>query len=133
MKIGELAKRSGLTGHTIRYYERFGLLPRAERDRSNRRDYDDAVLRWIEFLGRLKTTGMPIREMLVYARLRAEGAATTRERRALLERHRVGVRLRLSELQASLLVLDEKIAGYAGATEDESRHEQRQKTKRRTV
>ena len=133
MKIGELARLSGLTGHTIRYYERIGLLPRSQRDRSNRRDYDAAILRWIEFLGRLKTTGMPIREMLVYARLRAEGASTTQERRALLERHRVGVRRRLSELQASLLVLDDKIAGYAGATEDESRHEQRQKAKRRTV
>ena len=99
MKIGELAKRSGLTSHTIRYYERIGLLPRAERDRSNQRNYDAAILRWIEFLGRLKTTGMPIREMLVYARLRAEGAATTQQRRALLERHRVGVRRRLSELR----------------------------------
>jgi DNA-binding transcriptional MerR regulator len=133
MKIGELAKRSGLTGHTIRYYERIGLLPRARRDRSGQRDYDDAILAWIEFLGRLKTTGMPIREMLVYARLRSEGASTTDERRALLERHRVGVRRRLSELQASLLVLDEKIAGYAGATEDGSRHDQRQNAKRRTV
>ncbi len=133
MKIGELAKRSGLTGHTIRYYERIGLLPRAERDRSNQRDYDAAILQWIEFLGRLKTTGMPIREMLAYARLRAEGASTTQERRALLERHRVGVRRRLSELQASLLVLDEKIAGYAGATEDEARHGERQKAKRRSI
>ena len=133
MKIGELAKRSGLTGHTIRYYERIGLLPRAQRDRSNQRDYDAAILRWIEFLGRLKTTGMPIREMLVYARLRAEGASTTQERRALLERHRVGVRRRLSELQASLLVLDEKIAGYAGATEDEQRHDERKKAQRRSV
>jgi DNA-binding transcriptional MerR regulator len=133
MKIGELAKRSGLTGHTIRYYERIGLLPRAARDRSNRRDYDAAILDWIEFLGRLKTTGMPIREMLAYARLRAQGASTTDERRALLERHRVDVRRRLSELQASLLVLDEKIAGYAGATEDGSRHDQQHKAKRRKI
>ena len=133
VKIGQLAKLSGLTGHTIRYYERIGLLPRARRDRSGQRDYAAAILAWIEFLGRLKTTGMPIREMLVYARLRAEGASTADERRALLERHRVGVRRRLSELQASLLVLDEKIAGYAGATEDGSRHDQRQKAKRRTV
>ncbi|MGO4869040.1 MAG: MerR family transcriptional regulator [Roseiarcus sp.] len=133
MKIGELAKRSGLTGHTIRYYERIGLLPRADRDRANRRDYDAAILGWIEFLGRLKTTGMPIREMLAYARLRAEGASTTGERRALLERHRVGVRRRLSELQASLLVLDRKIAGYAGSTEDESRHDERQDTRRRKI
>lgn len=124
MKIGELARRSGLSGHTIRYYERIGLLPRATRDRSNQRDYDAAILTWIEFLGRLKTTGMPIREMLVYARLRAVGAPTMDERRALLERHRVGVRRRVSELQAALLVLDEKIAGYAGSTEDASRHDE---------
>ena len=133
MKIGELARLSGLSGHTIRYYERIGLLPRAPRDRAGRRDYDAAILAWIEFLGRLKTTGMPIREMLAYARLRAGGASTAGERRALLERHRVGVRKRLSELQASLLALDEKIAGYAGATEDGSRHGQRQQAKRRKV
>lgn len=133
MKIGELAKRSGLTGHTIRYYERIGLLPRATRDRGNQRDYDAAILGWIEFLGRLKTTGMPIREMLVYARLRAEGASSVEERRALLERHRVGVRRRLAELQASLLVLDRKIAGYTGAREDGSGHEKRKERRRGKV
>ncbi len=54
MKIGELAKRSGLSAYTIRYYERIGLLPYADRDRSSRRDYDPDILVWIEFLGRLK-------------------------------------------------------------------------------
>lgn len=75
MKIGELAGRSGLSAHTIRYYERIGLLPYADRDRSRQRDYDASILTWIDFLGRLKTTGMPIREMLRYAALRDEGAA----------------------------------------------------------
>jgi DNA-binding transcriptional MerR regulator len=115
MKIGELAKRSELSAHTIRYYERIGLLPRADRDRSGRRDYDVSILAWIEFLGRLKATGMPVREMLRYAALRTGGAGTEAERRKLLERHRERVRTRVAELQASLLVLDAKIAGYAGA------------------
>ena len=88
MKIGELAKRSGLTAHTIRYYERIGLLPYADRDRSNQRDYDASILSWIEFLGRMKTAGMPIREMLRYASLGARGVATVAERRELLEQHR---------------------------------------------
>lgn len=57
MKIGELAKRSGLSAHTIRYYERIGLLPYADRDQSSQRDYDASILIWIAFLGRLKTTG----------------------------------------------------------------------------
>ncbi|MDH6231525.1 DNA-binding transcriptional MerR regulator [Mesorhizobium soli] len=115
MKIGELAKRSGLTAHTIRYYERIGLLPYADRDRSSQRDYDASILTWIEFLGRLKATGMPIREMLRYAALRQDGTATEPERRVLLERHRDRVRANLAELQANLLVLDNKIAGYAAA------------------
>ena len=113
MKIGELAKRSGLSPHTIRYYERIGLLPYADRDRSRQRDYDASILIWIEFIGRLKTTGMPIRDMLHYAALRERGVGTETERRALLEHHRERVRAHVAELQNCLLVLDAKIAGYA--------------------
>jgi DNA-binding transcriptional MerR regulator len=114
MKIGELAKRSGLSDHTIRYYERIGLLPYADRDLSRQRDYDASILTWIEFLGRLKATGMPIREMLRYAELRNGGVATESERRQLLEAHRARVRAHVDQLKACLLVLDTKIAGYAG-------------------
>ncbi|SAL33858.1 MerR family transcriptional regulator [Caballeronia sordidicola] len=113
MKIGDIAKHTGLTAHTIRYYERIGLLPFAPRDRTGRRVYDASVLTWIEFLGRLKTTGMTIQEMLRYAQLRAQGAATGKERSALLAAHRDNVRIRVAELQACLAVLDTKIAGYA--------------------
>ena len=114
MKIGELAKRSGLSTYTIRYYERIGLLPYADRDRSGQRDYDASILTWIEFLDRLKTTGMPIREMLHYAALRERGVGTEAERNALLVQHRERVRAHVVKLQACLLVLDTKIAGYAG-------------------
>ncbi|GLQ11340.1 transcriptional regulator [Devosia yakushimensis] len=116
MKIGELAKRSGLSAHTIRYYERIGLLPYADRNASGLRDYDASILNWIDFLGRLKTTGMPIRDMLRYAALRELGPGTEAERRHLLEVHRDRVRARLAELGDCLLVLDTKIAGYAGLT-----------------
>lgn len=115
MKIGELAKRSGLSARTIRYYERIGLLPKAARDASKHRDYDPSTLAWIAFLGRLKTTGMPIRQMLRYAALRQGGAATEAERREILEAHRDHVAARLREPRNCLSVLDTKIAGYAGA------------------
>ncbi|GLH80881.1 transcriptional regulator [Bradyrhizobium sp. SSBR45G] len=123
MKIGELARQSGLTAHTIRYYERIGLLPRAGRDHARQRDYDASILSWIEFLGRLKATGMPIRDMLRYAELRAGGAASEPERRRLLERHRDAVRARVATLQDCLLVLDGKIAGYTGSSERTSDHD----------
>ena len=127
MKIGQLARRSGLSAHTLRYYERIGLLPRADRDGSGQRDYDVSILIWIEFLRRLKTTGMPIREMLRYAALRERGPATGAERRALLEAHRETVRAHIEELQACLLVLDSKIGAYADA---EQRIEENDATER---
>ena len=101
MKIGELARHSGLSVHTIRYYQRIGLLPYADRDASSQRDYDVSILVWISFLGRLKATGMPIREMLQYAALREQGVGTETERRALLEHHRDRVRAHIADLQAN--------------------------------
>lgn len=117
MKISDLAKRCGLSAHTLRYYERIGLLPYADRDRSGQRDYDASILSWIEFLGRLKTTGMPIRDMLLYAKLADKGKATFNERREMLEEHRERVRVHVADLEACLRVLDGKIASYAEAEE----------------
>jgi DNA-binding transcriptional MerR regulator len=115
MKIGVVARRTGLSVHTIRYYERIGLLPPASRHSSSRqRDYDATILSWLEFIGRLRTTGMPIKEMVHYAKLRERGTATAGDRRRLLETHRERVRAHLRELEACLAVLDTKIAGYAG-------------------
>lgn len=114
MKIGDLARRTGLSTHTIRYYERIGLLPRAPRARFRQREYDASILPWIEFLQRLKTTGMPIRDMVRYAALRAKGSATEADRQELLVRHRTRVRAHLAGLHDCLRVLDDKIAGYAG-------------------
>jgi len=117
MKIGELATLTGLSAHTIRYYERIGLIPYAVRDQTGQRAYDRTVLDWIEFLGRLKTTGMSIQGMLRYAQLRAAGPATERERGELLAAHRDAVRAQMAELHACLLVLDKKIEGYSHATQ----------------
>ena len=128
MKIGEIARRSGLSVHTLRYYERIGLLPFADRDSAGRRDYDPSILVWIEFLDRLKTTGMPIREMLRYAALREAGPATGAERRVMLERHRAEVRAHVERLEACLLVLDAKIAGYAEAEHRIETHDSRGNT-----
>lgn len=117
MKISDLAKRCGLSAHTLRYYERIGLLPYADRDRSGQRDYDASILSWIEFLGRLKTTGMPIRDMLLYAKLADKGKTTFSERREMLEEHRERVRTHMADLETCLRVLDGKIASYAEAEE----------------
>lgn len=113
MKIGDLSKRTGLSSHTIRYYEKIGLLPPAGRDGAGHRDYGDDILSWIEFLGHLKSTGMPIRDMLRYAALRDMGPSTGPERRALLQAHQQDVRRRVAKLQENLAVLDAKIKSYS--------------------
>jgi DNA-binding transcriptional MerR regulator len=123
MKIGELARRTGLSMDTIRYYERIGLLPRADRNAARQRDYDPSILTWIAFLRRLKTTGMPIRDMVRYAALRAQGEETVAQRGALLRHHRDAVQAHLDELHACLDVLDSKIAGYAGSTREDVDHD----------
>lgn len=120
MQIGELAKRSGLSAHTLRYYEHIGLLPYADRDAAGRRDYDASILVWIGFLDRLRTTGMPVREMVHYAALRAQGPQTEAERCHILENHRQRVSAHLADLKACLNVLDTKIAGYARSIEDKT-------------
>lgn len=133
MKIGNLAKRSGLTAHTIRYYERIGLLPYADRDHSGQRDYDASILVWIEFLGRMKSTGMPIREMLRYAELRGLGAVTEGERRELLEKHRERVRAHAAKLHDCLLVLDAKIVGYGDSERRMKDHDSELPQRRKPV
>ncbi|MCX2721681.1 MerR family transcriptional regulator [Roseibium salinum] len=112
MRIGELAQKSGLSADTLRYYEKIGLIPRPLRDGGGRRVYDAAVLRWIEFLDRLKATGMGIRDRLRYAHLRSKGNSSLTERRKLLEVHRVKVAGDLARLAETLDVLDEKIDLY---------------------
>lgn len=112
MKIAQLARRTGLTPHTIRYYERIGLMPHADRDDAGHRDYGADTLRWITFIGHMKAAGMPIREMLRYARLRQQGDATGPQRADLLRARRKLVADQIALLQATLSVLDNKIAGY---------------------
>jgi DNA-binding transcriptional MerR regulator len=133
MKIGELVKRTGLSAHTIRYYERIGLLPYADRDQSGQRDYGASILSWIAFLGRLKTTGMPIKDMLRYAEWRSRGVSTEPLRRHLLEEHRERLLARVEELKACVLVLDGKIAGYAGSEKRMNDHAARSTRERRPL
>lgn len=118
MKIAELARRSGLTPHTIRYYERIGLMPPADRDGAGHRDYGTDTLRWTIFIGHMKAAGMPIREMLRYAGLRSRGDGTEPERAAILRARREMVAQQIATLTATLSVLDDKIASYANERAD---------------
>jgi DNA-binding transcriptional MerR regulator len=109
--IGKFSKLTNLGIHTLRYYEHEGLItPR--RNSSNRRCYSDKDLAWIEFIKRLKDTGMPIKEIQHYAKLRAAGDPTLRERMGMLTAHRETLNEQIRQLQEHMAKLDDKIDFY---------------------
>ena len=109
--IGDFAKLTGLGIHTLRYYEHEGLIA-PERNSSNRRCYSDKDFTWIEFIKRLKDTGMPIKEIKHYAKLRAAGNPTLSERMEMLAQHQQALNEQIAQLQEHKIKLDEKIEFY---------------------
>ena len=109
--IGNFAKLTGLGIHTLRYYEHEGLIA-PERNSSNRRCYSDKDFTWIEFIKRLKDTGMPIKEIKHYAKLRAAGNPTLSERMEMLAQHQQALNEQIAQLQEHKIKLDEKIEFY---------------------
>ncbi len=100
MTIAEVAERTGLTAHTLRYYERAGLLLEVDRDASSgHRRYSDGDIEWITLCTRLRSTGMPIRRIREYADLVRAGEGNEHERLAILEAHRRDVIDRIAELE----------------------------------
>ncbi|MFD5768781.1 MerR family transcriptional regulator [Streptomyces sp. NPDC127049] len=110
--ISEVAALTGLTAHTLRWYERIGLMPHVDRTHTGQRRFSERDLGWLEFVGKLRLTGMPVADMVRYAELVREGAHTHGARRALLEETRRDVLSRIAELQDTLAVLDLKIDHY---------------------
>jgi DNA-binding transcriptional MerR regulator len=115
VSIAEAARLTGVSVHTLRYYERAGLVVTpVDRNHSGRRRYQREDLKWIKICTKLRATGMPIRSIRRYAELVAAGPGNEEERLALLEAHRADVTARLAELQDSLKLMDHKIDVYRG-------------------
>ena len=113
MNIAEFARHCGLTPHTLRYYERIGLLGSVARQPNGHRSFGPRDVEWVEFLHRLRSTGMGISEMLRYAELRAQGDTTLAERQAMLVQHADQLAANLRAQQAHLKAVREKIVIYA--------------------
>ena len=112
LTIAQAAEESGLSAHTLRYWERAGLLAPVTRNGSGHRRYAAEDLERIRFLTRLRATGMPIRRVRRYAELANRGDDTQQERLQLLEAHREAVRAHLEETAAHLELIDWKIDLY---------------------
>jgi DNA-binding transcriptional MerR regulator len=118
LSISEVAERTGLSVHTLRYYERAGLmLAPIRRAASSHRAYSARDVTWISFLTKLRSTALPIVKVREYADLARRGDATRADRLELLQRHRITVSAQLAEMQASLAAIDYKISLYSDASD----------------
>ncbi len=111
LTIREAASVTGLTTHTLRYYERLGLAM-AGRSESGHRRYCSSDIEWLKILTCLRETGMPIQKMLEFAALVRMGDSTIPSRLALLETHRADVLVSIDRHRRYLKVIDKKIEGY---------------------
>lgn len=110
--IADLARASGLSVHTLRYYERIGLLVPIERNESGHRVYDAFATEWVTLLSHLRATGMPIQRMQEFARLVRRGESSVPERIQLLEEHRASILENIALLNVALERVEEKLAVY---------------------
>lgn len=115
--IAEVADLLDITAHTLRYYERIGLLV-VDRDAEGRRRYSAAAIRRLVFLTRMRLSGMAIRDLQHYVGLVDAGADTVPERLDMLMEHRDTIRRQIRELTLSLAATEYKIATYGGRTGD---------------
>lgn len=114
MSITEFCRVTDVSPHTLRYYERAGLMPRVERNSSGHRRYSDRHVLWVEFLRHLRMAGMSIAAIRRYAGLIDQGAAGDAQRMALLREHRQAVAARLRELKGHLAALNRKLRSGCG-------------------
>jgi len=98
MKIGLFAQKVNLSTHTLRYYEKRGLI-KVDRDQSGQRSYDENDLAWVQFIQRLKDTGMHLKDIQRYADLRYQGDGSLKERLEMLQKHRSFVQEQIKNWQ----------------------------------
>ena len=111
--IQDMSKKTGLSTHTLRYYEKEGLLPKVERSPGGFRQYTDADLDALRLICHLKNTGMSLQEITRFMKLTHEGDQTLSQRVELLREHRDRVIARMEEMQQHLDKVTRKLKYYS--------------------
>ncbi|PFA67121.1 MerR family transcriptional regulator [Bacillus sp. AFS015802] len=109
--ISEASAALGVTPHTLRYYEKEGIIT-PERSESGVRIYTDSHIKWLKFVMKLRETQMPISSIKRYTELVLEGTHTTRERLSLLEVHQINIQEQIHTLLSTNDMLNDKIGSY---------------------
>lgn len=113
MTITEVSRKFAVSQDTLRYYERIGLIPRVNRNKSGIRDYTEEDCNWVEFIKCLRGAGLSIEVLIEYVRMFLEGDDETVEaRKELLIEQRRQLMLRMEEMERTLERMDYKIASF---------------------
>jgi DNA-binding transcriptional MerR regulator len=118
LTIQEVARITGLSTHTLRYYERIGLIHPIDREQNTRRCYTVDDVGWIDFLLKLRATGMSIKDMQRYAALQRKGEETLPQRVEMLKALKTSVEARMDELNEHLKLVNYKIQIYSEIIEE---------------
>ncbi|MBC6298038.1 MerR family transcriptional regulator [Listeria sp. FSL L7-1517] len=110
--IKEAAAHTGLSAHTIRYYEREGLIPFLARDKNNNRIFDQDALHWLELLTCLRMTGMPLAKQKEIVELTKCGDDTVSERISVLKEHQEEMYRRQEKMNRAFQKIEKKLAYY---------------------
>lgn len=117
MTIAQVSQRTGLSTHTLRYYEKEGLLPFVERTPSGTRSFKESDLEWLGIVICLKRTGMPVRDIKQFIDWCQEGDSTLEQRLNVFLEQRQSIEQQMLELQSCLATIDRKIDYYQTAVE----------------
>ena len=101
-----------IAAHTLRYYEKEGLLPHVKRNENGKRLYDKEDLSWIHFVTALRATGMPIAQIQKYVYLYKEGDSTISERKLMMLNHKKEIEQSIRDLYFNLDKINYKLALY---------------------
>lgn len=112
MKISEVAEMTNISIHTLRYYEKEGLLLNIRRNESGQRIFDKTDIEWLTWIKRLKSTGMPLAEIKSFAKLRQAGSTTLSVRKSLLVAHKTNLEQEIARLNGELNIVLYKIDAY---------------------
>lgn len=112
MTITEVSKKYGLSADTLRYYERVGLIPKVNRNKSSVRDYTQEDCNWVEFIKCMRGAGLPIEVLIDYVSMFQQGDSTIDARKELLVDQRKVLAKKIEDMNKTLARLDYKIDLY---------------------
>jgi DNA-binding transcriptional MerR regulator len=110
--IKQVSQRTNLSDHTLRYYDREGLMPLLKRSASGIRNYSENDICWIELINCLKNSGMSLGEIKEFMNLCLKGEETCEERKEILQKHKENILSQIERLNNSLGIIDYKLDHY---------------------